>query len=98
VVKHLLSMADGDREAELREALFDAVAIRETNGASTVNGTTGIDAPHAMGMAVRIPPKNGRNGSSPSHPASTDESQQAESDRSDPDELAHDDPHAIARR
>jgi FlaA1/EpsC-like NDP-sugar epimerase len=57
VVQRLLSLATGDREAELREALFDAVAMRERGDAA------GADAPLPATIVLR--PLDARNGATP---------------------------------
>ena len=91
VVENLLSMADGDREVELREALFDAVSVRE-----------GAKAPWASEpspVVVSFPPVHGRNGATPTaHVDDLGDELLAEQLVLDPGEHADDDPHVMTPR
>jgi FlaA1/EpsC-like NDP-sugar epimerase len=91
VVENLLSMADGDREVELREALFDAVSVRE-----------GAKAPWASEpspVRVSFPAVRGGNGATPTaHAAELGDEIMAEQLVLDPAEHADDDPHVVTHR
>jgi FlaA1/EpsC-like NDP-sugar epimerase len=54
VVTSLLTMADGDREAKLRSALFEAVAIRDTSAAT--------DEPPSAVVSIPARPRGGAAG------------------------------------
>jgi FlaA1/EpsC-like NDP-sugar epimerase len=91
VVERLLSLADGDREQKLREALFDAVAVRE--------GVLAAGATETSPSTVRIRPMPSRDGSRPSRPLQA----RAEAGATTPldldgGELADGDPRAVAQR
>jgi hypothetical protein len=84
-------MADGDREVELREALFDAVSVRE--------GAKAAWASEAQQVKVSFPPVRGRTGLT----AATDvdgpgDEPIAEQLVFDAGEHADDEPHAVTRR
>jgi hypothetical protein len=97
VVENLLSMADGDREVELREALFAAISIREDGPR--------VEAEGRAANIVSFPAMNGRNGT---RPASSPGRATAEADdldpyeaeelAFDPDEFADGGAHAVTRR
>jgi FlaA1/EpsC-like NDP-sugar epimerase len=88
VVARLLSLADGDREPKLREALFDAVAIRQ-----------GVLAADATMAAVKIPPIRNRGGAAPTRRSDTRAGVAATAPSSvNSDELADGDPRAVASR
>jgi FlaA1/EpsC-like NDP-sugar epimerase len=89
LVESLVALADGDREAELREALLEAVAIR---GDGATRGNT------IAGTIAELRPVHGRNGSK--SPSDLDRAELASLGPRDvdPAELADGDPQAVARR
>jgi FlaA1/EpsC-like NDP-sugar epimerase len=97
VVEHLLSLAEGDREAELREALFEAVSMRVRGIAQGGTGPSRATGPSTG--TVSFLPVHGRNGSTPTGDTGTaTELVEAEQLVLDPVEPADQDPRAATRR
>ena len=91
VVQRLLSLAAGDRETELREALFDAVAAGERELATP--------ADVRVSARVVLRPVRSRNGATPTpHPGAESDVAATEQLQLEPDELADGDPRAVASR